>query len=670
MFRKLLSIAVCLAMCMALLPVSVQATDTAEATVPGIPTEGDVWDGSITQPTTLIQKDGVYYYEITKCSELAYVAQTGGEWLSKNYILSSNLILNDAELFWDEEGNLLNDTDTLYEWKPIGNDITDFTGIFDGNNFFISGVYINETTMDSVGFLGLTSNAQIRRIHIVNAYVYGKSGVGGVVGDAFKTPIESCSFSGIVLGESRCGGIAGLANQRNLNNSVVNSKNYGTVIAGYGGGGIAGYAEGTFNNCTNYGTVSYRTYLGGGKYFAGIIAEIAGRVRVEKCTNYGTINGVQCVGGVYGGRIVSGLSNYNITQTSNFGFVRGEKYVGGIAGHFSDNETINNSFNAGNITGETNVGGIVGLGKACNANNCYNIGIVSYGIMGGNIVGSDDVLWGGATFENCYYLSTAANNNYGCAGIFENNVLEPDGFIAKTSIDMKLQSTYINWNYDKIWSISTSVNGGYPYLQWQENMLSGIPVNFVQISETTLSLAEGDHAYLTATVFPANASNQSITWSSSDGSVATVSAAGKVTAVSSGTATITAITEDGGYESSCNVTVTERLADEYQINSIVVRDNGGLQLSAIPNDEFLATVSITNLASEGNTLVLLAAYSDEGQYQGMMWVSIEDLFVGATIKLTLPVDNSDGKIANLKAFTVASFSNMAPLGDVVSFVTE
>lgn len=164
-FFKTVSLAVCLAICVAILPVSIQAVNAAEATALEIPTEGDVWDGSITQPTTLIQKDGVYYYEITKCSELAYVAQTGGEWLSKNYILSSNLILNDAELFWDEEGNLLNDTDTLYEWKPIGNDITDFTGIFDGNNFFISGVYINETTMDSVGFLGLTSNAQIRRIH-------------------------------------------------------------------------------------------------------------------------------------------------------------------------------------------------------------------------------------------------------------------------------------------------------------------------------------------------------------------------------------------------------------------------------------------------------------------------------------------------------------------------
>lgn len=124
---------------------------------------------------------------------------------------------------------------------------------------------------------------------------------------------------------------------------------------------------------------------------------------------------------------------------------------------------------------------------------------------------------------------------------------------------------------------------------------------------------------------------------------------------------------DGGYEATCIVTVTERFADEYQINSITVRDSDGFLLSALPDEGFLATVSITNLASEGNILVLLAAYTDEGQYQGMMWVSIEDFPIGSTCKVTLPVNNTDGKIANLKVFTVASFESLTPLGDVVSF---
>lgn len=59
-------------MCVALVPVSAQATEVAEVNAPEIPTEGDVWDVSIIQPTTLVEKDGVNYYEIKKCAELSH----------------------------------------------------------------------------------------------------------------------------------------------------------------------------------------------------------------------------------------------------------------------------------------------------------------------------------------------------------------------------------------------------------------------------------------------------------------------------------------------------------------------------------------------------------------------------------------------------------------------
>ncbi len=116
-------------------------------------------------------------------------------------------------------------------------------------------------------------------------------------------------------------------------------------------------------------------------------------------------------------------------------------------------------------------------------------------------------------------------------------------------------------------------------------------------------------------------------------------------------------------------TITWVAADEeYRINSITIWDSNGASLSAVPAGTSLATISVTNLASEGNTLIFLAAYSSTGQYQGMMWDSVEDLPVGATIKITLPVNNSGGEIENLEAFTVASFSNPIPLGKSVSFL--
>lgn len=65
----------------------------------------------------------------------------------------------------------------------------------------------------------------------------------------------------------------------------------------------------------------------------------------------------------------------------------------------------------------------------------------------------------------------------------------------------------------------------------------------------------GFTAKLSATVAPANADNPSVTWTSSDPAVATVSSAGLVTAMGSGTATITVTTVEGGFTDSSAVTV-------------------------------------------------------------------------------------------------------------------
>ena len=53
----------------------------------------------------------------------------------------------------------------------------------------------------------------------------------------------------------------------------------------------------------------------------------------------------------------------------------------------------------------------------------------------------------------------------------------------------------------------------------------------------------------------------------------------------------------------------------------------------------------------------------------ILFVSRYVFDLGETVRVSLPLDNSDGKIANLKVFTVAPFSNMTPLGNGVSFLT-
>lgn len=84
-----------------------------------------------------------------------------------------------------------------------------------------------------------------------------------------------------------------------------------------------------------------------------------------------------------------------------------------------------------------------------------------------------------------------------------------------------------------------------------------IPVTGVKLDKTSLTLQETDSATLTATVEPDNATNKNVNWESSDTSIATVDASGKVTAISAGSATITDTAADGsGKSASCSVTVT------------------------------------------------------------------------------------------------------------------
>ena len=91
------------------------------------------------------------------------------------------------------------------------------------------------------------------------------------------------------------------------------------------------------------------------------------------------------------------------------------------------------------------------------------------------------------------------------------------------------------------------------------NYTSIVPVSGVTLSQSEAVLTVGGTQTLTATVAPANATNKSVTWTTSNASVATV-ANGVVTAVGVGSATITATTTNGAKTASCAVTVANPIA--------------------------------------------------------------------------------------------------------------
>lgn len=85
---------------------------------------------------------------------------------------------------------------------------------------------------------------------------------------------------------------------------------------------------------------------------------------------------------------------------------------------------------------------------------------------------------------------------------------------------------------------------------------STISVTSISISQTTISLTAGASASLSATISPSNATNKTITWASSNNSVASVSG-GKVTAHTAGTAQISASSHNG-LKAVCTVQVKEK----------------------------------------------------------------------------------------------------------------
>lgn len=89
-----------------------------------------------------------------------------------------------------------------------------------------------------------------------------------------------------------------------------------------------------------------------------------------------------------------------------------------------------------------------------------------------------------------------------------------------------------------------------------EETTTPVAVTGLSVNPTTLTVSEGRTESIVANVVPVNAANKSVTFTSSDETIATVTPQGVVTGVAEGSATITATTVDGGFTATTAVTVT------------------------------------------------------------------------------------------------------------------
>ena len=125
----------------------------------------------------------------------------------------------------------------------------------------------------------------------------------------------------------------------------------------------------------------------------------------------------------------------------------------------------------------------------------------------------------------------------------------------------------------------------------------------VSVSPSTASIEVGETVQLTETVLPADTTDKSVSWSSNNTSVATVSNTGLVTGVSVGNATITVTTNDGGETATCLITCTPETTYSYKLATSLVVGKKYL----ISNGNNGSVRILTNEAGDSRQLVGAAA---------------------------------------------------------------
>ena len=141
------------------------------------------------------------------------------------------------------------------------------------------------------------------------------------------------------------------------------------------------------------------------------------------------------------------------------------------------------------------------------------------------------------------------------------------------------------------------------------------PVTGIVLNPQTKEMTSGDTASLTATVGPSDATNTSMTWSSSDPAVVTVDKKGVITAAATGTSVITVTTEDGQYTAQCVVTVTAApgitgVAAMSLLTGYAATSSGALAITGFPEAEVSVTSAVSNIGMDPAELMGYFSWDD------------------------------------------------------------
>ncbi len=283
--------------------------------------------------------------EIWFLEHLAYI-DTNATTLSDSYTLMRDLDFNDPSSYYS--GTVNTSWTTGDGWVPIGDNTTQFTGDFNGNNHIINNLYINLSS-GRVGLFGYINGASVFNTGLENVDVSGTHVIGSLVGYNYDSNVENCYSIGDVSGTEEVGGLVG---NSSTNSNIINSYSEGTVSAsiGVGGGLVGSHGTGSFIK------ESYsKSVVSGGYYVGGLVGDNWGSSIVENSYAVGSVSGSSAVGGLVGNNWWSGV----VENSYSVGSVSGSSEIGGLVG--VNLATVTNSYWDTQTSGQSTSAG--GTGK-------------------------------------------------------------------------------------------------------------------------------------------------------------------------------------------------------------------------------------------------------------------------------------------------------------------
>ena len=203
-----------------------------------------------------------------------------------------------------------------------------------------------------------------------------------------------------------------------------------------------------------------------------------------------------------------------------------------------------------------------------------------------------------------------------------------------------------------------------------------VNVTSVSLSKNSTSIEVGQDETLTATVSPNNATNQNVSWETSDSSVATVSG-GVVHGIAAGSATITVRTADQNKTATCSVTVTASSSGAETVTDVMFAKGFGNYTSSsysAAGTDYTGKANSTN--STNCTYAMQVFYgstgairgnqnSASGNYSARNTTSYDDYYI-SSVSLTVSGGTLNGNVESrsLVYFGTSAYSNptTAPTG--------